>query len=81
MGRTGRLSSDEKGRAYTFVTREQGGQLTSIEMRINKMLHEYQAPGFEAARPVAAAKTVDQANEEKSWTVDDFDDSLEVASA
>ncbi len=81
VGRTGRLSSDEKGRAYTFVTREQGDQLTSIEMRINKMLHEYLVPGFEAARPVAAAKHVDQANEEKSWTVDDFDDSLEVATA
>lgn len=53
VGRTGRLSSDEKGMAFTFVTREQGEQLTNIEVRINNMLPEYNIPGFESARPRA----------------------------
>ena len=51
VGRTGRLSSDEKGYAFTFVTRDQGEQLTNIELRINTMLPEYKIPGFESARP------------------------------
>ncbi|MGH7127617.1 MAG: helicase-related protein, partial [Planctomycetaceae bacterium] len=51
VGRTGRLSSrDECGRAITFVTRDQGEQLTSIEKRINTMLPEYTIEGFEAFR-------------------------------
>lgn len=61
VGRTGRMSSDSEGRAFTFVTPEQGGELTRIEMRINKLLHEYQFDGCHAftSREV---KTV-QANE------------------
>lgn len=51
VGRTGRLSSDEKGYAFTFVTRDQGEQLTNIELRINTMLPEYKIPDYEAARP------------------------------
>ena len=51
IGRTGRLSSSERGWALTFVTREQGEQLTSIEMRINQMLPEYKVDGYEAYRP------------------------------
>jgi hypothetical protein len=35
------------------VTREQGEQLTSIEMRINQMLPEYQIEGFQPFRPRA----------------------------
>ncbi len=53
VGRTGRLSSDERGCAITFVTREQGEQLTSIEKRINQMLPEYQIEGFQPFRPSA----------------------------
>lgn len=53
VGRTGRLSSDEKGFAFTFVTRDQGEQLTNIELRIDKMLPEYKIPDYEAARPKA----------------------------
>ncbi len=48
VGRTGRMSSQHKGRAFTFVTPEQGGELTRIEMRINKMLHEYKFGGYDA---------------------------------
>ena len=51
VGRTGRLSSDVKGWAVTFVTREQGEHLTNIEKRINTMLPEYKVEGFEAFRP------------------------------
>lgn len=58
IGRTGRLSSDERGCAFTFVTREQGEQLTNIEMRINQMLPEYRLPGFESARPRQPRPTV-----------------------
>lgn len=50
VGRTGRLSSDQNGRAVTFVTLAQGGELTSIEKRINTVLPEYQVEDFEAFR-------------------------------
>lgn len=51
VGRTGRLSSAENGRAITFVRLDQGGELTNIEMRINSVLPEYQVDGFEAYTP------------------------------
>ncbi len=51
VGRTGRLSSAENGRAITFVTVEQGSQLTNIEMRINTVLPQYTVPDFESFRP------------------------------
>ncbi len=60
VGRTGRLSSKEKGWAITFVTREQGEQLTNIEKRINTMLPEYRVDDFEAFRPRAPRPTVEE---------------------
>ena len=48
VGRTGRLSSNSDGRAFTFVTPEQGDELTRIEMRINCMLEEYSMEEFSA---------------------------------
>jgi len=57
VGRTGRMSSDERGRAITFVTREQGGELTNVEKRINNVLPEYQIEGFEATRPVTKSRS------------------------
>jgi ATP-dependent RNA helicase DeaD len=62
VGRTGRLSSDQKGCAITFVTREQGEQLTNIEKRINCMLPEYLIDGYEAYRPQAPRPTVDNSS-------------------
>ena len=50
VGRTGRLSSDATGRAITFVTLAQGGELTNIEKRINTVLPEYKVDNFEAFR-------------------------------
>jgi ATP-dependent RNA helicase DeaD len=61
VGRTGRLSSKEKGWAITLVTREQGEQLTEIEKRINAMLPEYRLEDFEACRPRAPRPTVAEA--------------------
>lgn len=48
VGRTGRLSSNSDGRAFTFVTPEQGDELTRIEMRINTLLQEYSVEKFTA---------------------------------
>lgn len=59
VGRTGRMSSLKKGRAFTFATKEEGKQLTNIEMRINLLLDEYTIEGFEAYRPGPERKHVD----------------------
>ncbi len=44
IGRTARMGSF--GRAIAFVTREQGKQLTEIELLINKQIPQEQVPGF-----------------------------------
>lgn len=49
VGRTGRMGRE--GVAYSFVTREEGEELTRIEMLINKVLIEDKIEGYEAARP------------------------------
>jgi ATP-dependent RNA helicase DeaD len=46
IGRTGRIGAD--GIAVLFVTPEQGGQLTDIEMFINKEIPEEKVDGFTA---------------------------------
>jgi len=51
VGRTGRLSSAENGRAITFVTLAQGNELTNIEVRINTVLPQYTVEDFESFRP------------------------------
>ncbi len=48
VGRTGRISSVSDGRAFTFVKPDQGDELTKIEVRINKLLQEYQFDGCDA---------------------------------
>ncbi len=45
VGRTGRMGKE--GVAYTFVTPEEGGQLTRIEMRIDKLLIRDEIEGFD----------------------------------
>ncbi len=59
VGRTGRMGRE--GVAYTFVTPEEGNELTRIEMRINKLLTRDDVPGFEvlkaSARPAATASS------------------------
>ena len=56
VGRTGRMGRE--GVAYTFVTPEEGSELTRIEMRIERLLKRDEIEGFEAvSRPVAPAVT------------------------
>ena len=45
IGRTARMGN--LGRAISFVTREQGKQLTEIEILINKQIEQQLIPGFE----------------------------------
>ena len=50
VGRTGRLSSSTPGYAFTLVTKEQGDELTRIEIRINGLIEQYNIPGFQGTR-------------------------------
>jgi len=59
IGRTGRMTSSDKGRAFTFVTREQGDELTRIEIRVNRQLTEYTVSEYEAYRDRGPRPTVD----------------------
>ena len=59
VGRTGRMGRE--GVAYTFVTPEEGSELTRIEMRINRLLKRDEIEGFSsvaspATKAPAAAK-------------------------
>jgi ATP-dependent RNA helicase DeaD len=54
VGRTGRMGRE--GVAYTFITPEEGNELTRIEIRINKLLTRDEIKDFEAfaqKRPIA----------------------------
>ena len=54
VGRTGRMGRE--GIAYTFVTPEEGGELTRIEMLINRLLKRDEIEGFSSvATPVTKA--------------------------
>jgi ATP-dependent RNA helicase DeaD len=76
IGRTGRLAG-EAGFAFTFVCRDEGDQLTSIEMRINKMLPQYKIKDFEPTRhptpkptappPAPVVETVPEAEPEDEF--------------
>lgn len=46
VGRTGRMGRE--GVAFSFVTPEEGSELTRIEVRINKLLQRDHIPGFRA---------------------------------
>ncbi len=46
VGRTGRMGRE--GVAFTFVSPEEGNELTRIEMRINRLLKRDELPGFVA---------------------------------
>jgi ATP-dependent RNA helicase DeaD len=53
VGRTGRMGRE--GVAFTFVTPEEGSELTRIEMRIDRLLKRDEVPGFAAAKREGAA--------------------------
>jgi ATP-dependent RNA helicase DeaD len=47
-----------EGVAYTFVTTEEGGELTRIEMLINRLLKRDEIEGFTAVAAVAPAAKI-----------------------
>ena len=49
VGRTGRMGRE--GVAFTFVTPEEGNELTRIEMRINRLLKRDEIEGFRPPLP------------------------------
>jgi len=53
VGRTGRMGRE--GVAFTFVTPEEGNELTRIEMRINRLLKRGEVQGFSAVEREATA--------------------------
>ena len=57
VGRTGRMGRE--GVAYTFVTPEEGNELTRIEMRINLLLKRDDIPGFTAFGKPEATEPID----------------------
>ena len=58
VGRTGRMGRE--GIAFTFVTPEEGGELTRIEMRIDRLLQRYEISGFgDSSKRAAAAPALD----------------------
>jgi len=62
VGRTGRMGRE--GVAYTFVTPEEGNELTRIEMRINRLLKRDEMPGFTAFGRPQACPEAEEADEE-----------------
>lgn len=63
VGRTGRMGRE--GVAYTFVTIQEGAELTRIEMRINKLLKRAELKGFEAFSKPTDPGTEETASESK----------------
>lgn len=57
VGRTGRMGRE--GIAYSFVTPEEGNELTKIEIRINRLLERAEMEGFELSRPVDKPEPVE----------------------
>lgn len=55
IGRTARMGAN--GRAFSFVTPEQGKQLTEIEKLINKLIDVETIDGFDAPAPAAPIET------------------------
>jgi ATP-dependent RNA helicase DeaD len=62
VGRTGRMGRE--GVAYTFVTPEEGNELTRIEMRINRLLKRDEMPGFVAISKPQATDEMEESGSE-----------------
>jgi ATP-dependent RNA helicase DeaD len=58
VGRTGRMGRE--GVAYTFVSPEEGNELTRIEIRINRLLQRDEIPGFAAFDKPVATEPIEQ---------------------
>jgi len=64
VGRTGRMGRE--GIAYTFVTPEEGNELTRIEVRIEKLLKRDEIEGFEAIdKPAETPEEIAKEQEDK----------------
>jgi ATP-dependent RNA helicase DeaD len=61
VGRTGRMGRE--GIAYTFVTTEEGGELTRIEMLINRLLKRGELEGFVAVPSTVPPRRADEKSE------------------
>ncbi len=59
VGRTGRMGRE--GVAFSFVTPEEGSELTKIEMRINRLLQRDEIPGFSSVASVSQVQSISQA--------------------
>ena len=59
VGRTGRMGRE--GVAYTFVTPEEGSELTRIEIRINRLLKREEVPGFQSFGPAPSESAGEEA--------------------
>jgi ATP-dependent RNA helicase DeaD len=70
VGRTGRMG--RQGVAFTFVTPEEGQELTRIEMLINKLLKRDEIAGFQTvastAPPIMTPEPGSTADEETAET-------------
>lgn len=63
VGRTGRMGRE--GIAFTFVTPEEGSELTKIEQRIDRLLVRDEIPGFVSTKPIVESSSPTQPEEEK----------------
>ncbi|HEY2827780.1 MAG TPA: DEAD/DEAH box helicase [Pirellulales bacterium] len=66
VGRTGRMGRE--GVAYTFVTPEEGGELTRIEMRINLLLKRDDMPGISTVGKLADTSGIPAHAGPMQWT-------------
>jgi len=81
VGRTGRMSSEQDGRAFTFVTPEQGTELTRIEILINTLLHEYRIDGLTVFKEKETQTIDDVPQIETKFSSDsDWDDIMDELS-
>jgi ATP-dependent RNA helicase DeaD len=62
VGRTGRMGRE--GMAFTFVSPEEGNELTRIEMRINRLLKRDEIPGFVALAKPQPTEDLDAEDDE-----------------
>jgi ATP-dependent RNA helicase DeaD len=69
VGRTGRMGRE--GIAYTFVTTEEGGELTRIEILINRLLKRDEIEGFSSVGAVAPARNASQTFAEAAISTSD----------
>jgi ATP-dependent RNA helicase DeaD len=69
VGRTGRMGRE--GVAYTFVTPEEGNELTRIEMRIDRLLQRAEIEGFDAAPRAEPSVSLERSGAESASPVEE----------